>query len=149
MAYVNKVMCGSDRFDYIVKLISGRRCGLLTAASGVDSQGVPTYYKLFQKGLLTVLFAPEHGVHSVLQDGVWGGGYLDKETGLQVFDLPANGNPNIDYALSLCDVVIYDIQDVGALFYTYIYCLTYLMSECAKRNIPIIVLDRPNLISGS
>ncbi len=143
------VKCGSDRFDYIDKLISGKRCGLLTAASGVDSKGKPTYYKLYERGILTVLFAPEHGIHSVLQDGGWDGGYTDKETGLPVYDLPAKGNPSIGEALSLCDVVLYDIQDVGARFYTYIYCLTYLMSECAVRNIPIIILDRPNPISGS
>lgn len=143
------VKCGADRFDHIEKLIFGKRCGLLTAASGVDSRGVPTYYKLHERGNLTVLFAPEHGVHSVLQDGGWGGGYTDKETGLPVYDLPAKGNPDIGDALDLCDVVLYDIQDVGARFYTYIYCLTYLMSECAERSIPIIILDRPNPISGS
>lgn len=144
-----KVKCGADRFDVVENLISGKRCGLLTAASGVDSQGIPTYYKLYSLGCLTVLFAPEHGIHSVLQDGGWGGGYVDRETGLPVYDLPAKGNPNIGEALAMCDVVLYDIQDVGARFYTYIYCLTYLMSECGKRNIPIIILDRPNPISGS
>lgn len=143
-----KVKCGADRTDEIFKLISDKRCGLLTAASGVDSNGVPTYYKLFQKGALTVLFAPEHGIHSVLQDGGWSGSYVDKETGIPVYDLPAKGNPKIDEALSLCDVILYDIQDVGARFYTYIYCLTYLMQECANRNIPIIILDRPDPISG-
>lgn len=143
------VKCGADRSDKIDELVSGKRCGLLTAASGVDSLGVPTYYKLYQKGNLTVMFAPEHGVHSVLQDGGWSGSYIDKETGLPVYDLPAKGNPKIDEALSLCDVVLYDIQDVGARFYTYIYCLTYLMSECAKWKIPVIVLDRPDPISGS
>ena len=146
---MNKVFCGADRFEYVKQLTVGKRCGLLTAASGVDSQGIPTYYKLYLNGNLSVLFAPEHGIHSVLQDGGWGGGYIDNETGLPVYDLPAKGNPNIDEALSLCDVVLYDIQDVGARFYTYIYCLTYLMTECAMRKIPIIILDRPNPISGA
>lgn len=143
------VKCGSDSFDIIQKLTKGQRCGLLTAASGVDSKGIPTYFKLHEAGMLTVLFAPEHGIHSVMQDGGWGGGYIDKETGVPVYDLPAKGNPAIGEALSLCDVVIYDIQDVGARFYTYIYCLTYLMQECSVRKIPVIVLDRPNPISGS
>lgn len=149
MLNISKVKCGADRFDIIEKLTKGKKCGLLTAASGVDSQGIPTYYKLYQKGLLSVLFAPEHGIHSVMQDGGWGGGHIDKETGVPVYDLPAKGNPQIGEALSLCDVVIYDIQDVGARFYTYIYCLTYLMQECASRNIPIVILDRPDPISGS
>ena len=146
---LKEVKCGADRFDVLQKIIQAKRCGLLTAASGVDSVGVPTYYKLHQFGLLTVLFAPEHGIHSVMQDGGWGGGHIDKETGVPVYDLPAKGNPDIDTALSLCDVVIYDIQDVGARFYTYVYCLTYLMQQCALKDIPVIVLDRPNPISGS
>ena len=149
MHNIAKVKCGADRFDVVEKLAKNKRCGLLTAASGVDSRGVPTYYKLHQKGLLTVLFAPEHGIHSVMQDGGWEGGHIDAETGVPVYDLPAKGNPQIDQALSLCDVIIYDIQDVGARFYTYIYCLTYLMQECAARKIPVIVLDRPNPISGA
>lgn len=144
----NKILTGADQFDKIQKVINGKRCGLLTAASGVDSQGVPTYIKLHESGNLTVLFAPEHGIHSVMQDGGWGGEYVDIETGVPVYDLPAKGNPNIGTALALCDIVLYDIQDVGARFYTYIYCLTYLMKECADRNIPIVVLDRPNPISG-
>lgn len=145
----SKVLCGADRFNEIQKVIAGKRCGLLTAASGVDSLGVPTYAKIHEAGNLTVLFAPEHGIHSVMQDGGWGGEHIDTETGVPVYDLPAKGNPNIDTALSMCDIVLYDIQDVGARFYTYIYCLTYLMKECAARNIPIVIIDRPNPISGS
>jgi uncharacterized protein YbbC (DUF1343 family) len=143
------VEVGADRFELLERMLNGNRCGLLTAASGVDSKGTPTYYKLHEKNLLSVLFAPEHGVHSVMQDGGWGGSYIDKETKVPVYDLPAKGNPAIGEALSLCDVVLYDIQDVGARFYTYIYCLTYLMKECSARKIPVIILDRPDPISGS
>ncbi len=140
---------GADKFDKLEKIIKGRRCGLLTAGSGVDSNGIPTYIKLHDKKLLTVLFSPEHGIHSVMQDGGWSGCYKDPETGIPVYDLPSKGNPKIDEALSLCDIVVYDIQDVGARFYTYIYCLSNMMKECAKRRIPIVVLDRPNPISAS
>ena len=146
---MGRILLGADRFDELINIICDKRCGLLTAASGVDSFGIPTYYKLHNLGALSVLFSPEHGVHSVMQDGGWSGEYVDKETGLPVFDLPSKGNPNIDRALSLCDIVIYDIQDVGARFYTYVYCMTYLMEECAKRAIPVYVLDRPDPISGS
>lgn len=146
---MGRILLGADRFDELINIIRNKRCGLLTAASGVDSFGIPTYYKLHNLGVLSVLFSPEHGVHSVMQDGGWSGEYVDKETGLPVFDLPSKGNPNIVRALSLCDIVIYDIQDVGARFYTYVYCMTYLMEECAKRAIPVYVLDRPDPISGS
>lgn len=143
-----KVYCGADRLSELKAVLDGRRCGLLTAASGIDRFGVPTYVHLSEEFRLTVMFSPEHGVHSVLQDGSWSGEYVDPETGVPVYDLPAQGSPRISEALSMCDVVLYDIQDVGARFYTYVYCLTYLMGECAVRNIPVFILDRPNPISG-
>lgn len=142
-----EVLLGSDKTEELYKLCKGKRCALLTSATGVDRFGVPTYTKLHSWGCLSVLFSPEHGIHSVLQDGGWSGEYIDRETGVPVFDLKSNGNPNIDRALSQCDLLLYDIQDVGARFYTYVYCLTYLMKECAERNIPVYVLDRPNPIS--
>lgn len=143
-----RVLVGADRLDSVPELLRGRRIGLLTAASGVDSTGLPTYVKLNEQYQLTVLFAPEHGIHSVLQDGSWSGEYIDPETGVPVFDLPARGCARIDEALALCDVVLYDIQDVGARFYTYVYCLTYLMGECAKRGLPVVILDRPDPIGA-
>ncbi len=143
-----RFMLGADKFDELQRITQGMRCGLLTAASGADSMGIPTYIKLYENRMLTVLFSPEHGIHSVMQDGGWSGSYIDPETTIPVYDLPSKGNPEIDEALSLCDVVVYDIQDVGARFYTYIYCLSNMMRECAKRNIPLIILDRPNPISG-
>ncbi len=143
------VILGTDCFERIHSLCHGSRCGLLTSATGVDSSGTPTYIKLHNIGVLSVLFSPEHGIHSVMQDGKWSGEYIDKETGVPVFDLKGSGNENIDKALSMCDIVVYDIQDVGARFYTYIYCLAYLMNKCAKKGIKVIVLDRPNPISAN
>ena len=145
---MDKVILGADDYEKIYNICNGKRCGLLTSATGIDSRGIPTYMKLHEMGVLTVLFSPEHGIHSVMQDGIWSGEYIDKETGVPVFDLKGNGNENIEQALSLCDVIVYDIQDVGARFYTYIYCLTYLMEKCAQKGIMICVLDRPNPISA-
>ena len=146
---MKKVILGSDNNDMLRKICGSSRCGLLTSATGIDSQGIPTYTKLHKMGVLSVLFSPEHGIHSVMQDGAWSGEYIDKETGVPVYDLKSNGNDNIDKALSMCDIVLYDVQDVGARFYTYVYCLTYLMQKCAQKGIKICVLDRPNPLSGS
>ena len=143
-----QVFCGADRLEAAKDLLSGKRCGLMTSASGVDKAGVPTYIKLSQQYNLTVLFAPEHGIHAVHQAGGWGGTYIDAETNCPVYDIGDGKNPDIDKALSLCDIVVYDIADVGARFYTYIYSLAHIMTECAKRNIPVLVLDRPNPIGG-
>ena len=119
------VLCGADMLGEADGLLRGKRCGLMTSASGVDKFGVPTYVKLAQKYNLTVFFAPEHGIHSVHQAGGWGGSHIDAETGCPVYDIGGGKNPEIDKALSLCDIVIYDIADVGARFYTYIYKIIY------------------------
>lgn len=146
---MKKIILGSDNYEKIYNICHGMRCGLLTSATGVDSLGIPTYVKLHEMGVLTVLFSPEHGIHSVMQDGIWSGEYVDKETNVPVFDLKSNGNDNIDKALSMCDIILYDIQDVGARFYTYIYCLTYLMEKCSQKGIKLCILDRPNPISAN
>ncbi len=142
------IFCDRDSLSEDVRELLKGRLGLLTAASGTDKKGIPTYSRLAAEGKLTVLFAPEHGIHSALQDGGWGGEQLDPETGVPVYNLPSKGNPNIGEALQKCDAVLYDIQDVGARFYTYIYCLAYLMHECALRGKPVIILDRPDPIGG-
>lgn len=148
--YTGADLLFSDRasLDADVRALLSGRLGLLTAASGTDRRGVPTYQSLAAEGRLSVLFAPEHGIHSALQDGSWGGEYTDPDTGVPVYDLPSGGNPAIGEALEKCDAVLYDIQDVGARFYTYIYCLAYLMHECAARKKPVIILDRPDPIGG-
>lgn len=144
------IFCDRAGLDGDIRnILDGGRLGLLTAASGTDKRGMPTYLRLAAEGRLSVLFAPEHGIHSELQDGAWGGEYTDPDTGVPVYDLPAKGNPKIGEALERCDAVLYDIQDVGARFYTYIYCLAYLMHECAARHKPVIILDRPDPIGGT
>lgn len=144
------IFCDRQGLDKDIKnILEGGRLGLLTSASGTDKKGVPTYQRLADEGRLSVLFAPEHGIHSALQDGAWGGEYTDPDTGVPVYDLPAKGNPAIGEALKRCDAVLYDIQDVGARFYTYIYCLAYLMHECAARHKPVVILDRPDPIGGT
>lgn len=145
---MNTVLNGADRLELAEKHLKGMRVGVLTCASGVTKRAVPTYKIVSEKYKLTTLFAPEHGIHTNLQAGDWGKVKKDDETGADLFNLSSKGAEDIDRALSLCDVVVYDIQDVGARFYTYIYNLTYLMRECGKRNIPILILDRIDPIGG-
>lgn len=143
---INTVFNGIDRFELAEKHLKGKRVGLLTCASGITKKAIPTLDLISQNYRLSVLFAPEHGIRTNLQAGSWGDIQKDEETGATLFNLGSKGTDNIDYALSLCDIVAYDIQDVGARFYTYLYNLTYLMRECAKRNIPVLIFDRINPI---
>ena len=72
------IFCDRAGLDGDIRnILDGGRLGLLTAASGTDKRGMPTYLRLAAEGRLSVLFAPEHGIHSALQDGAGGGEYTD------------------------------------------------------------------------
>lgn len=143
-----RVYNGVDRLSTADTLLKGRRVGLLTAASGIDREGVPTYVLLARRCCLEVLFAPEHGIRSNLQDGLWAEDQRDEETGARLLTLNKRAYERLPEVLRDLDVVVYDIQDVGARFYTYLYNLTHMMQACATVGIPLVVLDRINPIGG-
>lgn len=143
-----KVLNGVDRLDTASSLLRGKRIGLLTNASGVDRNAVPTVDLIADKYDLTVLFAPEHGIRTNLQDGRWGDDAKDPETGAKLVTVRHGESEDLKAALEDIDVLVYDIQDVGARFYTYIYCLADLMRLCAGAGREVVVLDRINPIGG-
>ncbi|MFZ2657403.1 MAG: DUF1343 domain-containing protein [Victivallales bacterium] len=128
-------------------LVQGKRVGLVTNQTGVNSARVSTV-NLFYKNpniRLVALFAPEHGIRGNLKAGENVPGGKDPVTGLPVYTLyGANGHRPTREALSRIDVMVYDIQDVGSRTYTYIWHLAECMSACAENGKTIIVLDRPN-----
>ena len=144
------VLCGIDRRDALAAAVEGKRVALLTAASGVDRMAVPTWKILRDMGALEVLFAPEHGICSNLQDGRYQSeqDVPDPLFGVCVYNLNSKGHPRLDEILSRVDAVVYDIQDVGARYYTYLCNLTQVMRAAMRVHIPVIVLDRPNPIGG-
>ncbi|MDC3340966.1 DUF1343 domain-containing protein [Flavobacteriaceae bacterium] len=93
---------------------------------------------------LKKVFAPEHGFRGTADAGAHISNGVDQKTGLEVISLyGANKKPRVE-DLADIDLMIFDIQDVGVRFYTYISTLHYVMEACAEQNIPLIVLDRPN-----
>ena len=144
------VLCGVDRKDALAAALGGKKVALLTAASGVDRTATPTWRILHDMGVLAALFAPEHGICSNLQDGRY---QEEQDTpdplfGVCVYNLNSKGHPRLDEILSVLDAVVYDIQDVGARYYTYLCNLTQIMRAAARLQIEVIVLDRPNPIGG-
>ncbi len=145
------VLCGIDRKDALADALGEKKVALLTAASGVDRTATPTWRILRDMGALAVLFAPEHGICSNLQDGR----YQEEQDvpdplfGVCVYNLNSKGHPRLDQILSGVDAVVYDIQDVGARYYTYLCNLTQIMRAAVRVGIPVIVLDRPNPIGGN
>ncbi len=142
-----KVMCGADviaknGFDFQGK------CGLITNHTGVLRNLSSTVDMLKDKCNLTALFGPEHGVRGDVQAGENIVSYTDKRTGLPVYSLFGDDMSESEKALKFLDTVIFDIQDVGARFYTYAYTMTDTMKICAEHGIRFVVLDRPNPLGG-
>src|ERR1044072_5539213 len=130
------------------KQLSGMCIGLGTNHTGKDRSGRSTIDILFKApGVkLTTLFAPEHGIRGVADDKL--SDAKDEQTGLQIFSLYGESRRPKPKQLKDLDAIVYDIQDVGVRFYTYSTTLGYVLEEAAKIKLPVIVLDRPNPITG-
>ena len=145
------VLCGIDRQSELKSLVSGRKTALLTAASGISKTGNPTYEILAGLSDLRILLAPEHGLASAMQDGGFSkeDGVPHAETGASLYDITAlRGGDRLTELLRGVDLAVYDIQDVGARFYTDISNLSQLMRAAKAAGKPVLVLDRPNPIGN-
>ena len=131
-------------------LLQGKRVGLVTNPSGVDHLLRPTIDILFEApGVrLVALFAPEHGVRGDVYAGGKVADYTDPATGLPVHSLYGTQREPTDDMLKGIDVMVYDIQDVGTRSYTFISTLGLVMRACARNDIEVLVLDRPNPLGG-
>lgn len=133
------------------KELQGKRVGLVTNPSGVDHYLRSTVDILFNApGVnLVALYGPEHGVRG----DVYAGGHVtdtkDEATGLPVYSLYGPTRKPTPQMLEGIDVMVYDIQDVGARSYTFISTLGLVMEACAAKGIEVVVLDRPNPLGGN
>jgi uncharacterized protein YbbC (DUF1343 family)/CubicO group peptidase (beta-lactamase class C family) len=144
-----KVLTGIDVLERDgFKQLAGMRLGLVTNHTGRDREGRQTIDVLSKAaGLnLVALFAPEHGIRGVADEKV--SDSKDEATGLPIYSLYGETRRPTSEQLKGLDAVVFDIQDVGVRFYTYISTLGYLMEEAAKAHVPVFVLDRPNPIGG-
>lgn len=128
-----------------IHLIKGKRVGLLTNHSGRDRNGVSSIDRLFKApGVkLTALFGPEHGIRGAAKAGEKMGNSVDSATGVKVYSLYGEVPVPTQAMLDEIDVLLYDIQDVGARVYTYQWTFANAAAVAKK---PIIVLDRPDPI---
>lgn len=131
-------------------LLEGKRVGLITNPTGVD-QELTSVVDLLNNDPeinLTTLYGPEHGVRGSAQAGDYVEYYIDEETGLPVYSLYGETRKPTPDMLENVDVLVFDIQDVGTRFYTYIYTMALAMEAAEENDIPFIVLDRPNPLGG-
>ncbi|HEX8722690.1 MAG TPA: exo-beta-N-acetylmuramidase NamZ domain-containing protein [Pyrinomonadaceae bacterium] len=131
------------------KELQGMRVGLITNHTGRDLSGRQTIDVLRDApGVkLTALFSPEHGIRGQADEKV--SDAVDEKTGLPVYSLYGETRRPRAEQLKDLDALVFDIQDVGVRFYTYMSTLGYAMEEAAKARVPVFVLDRPNPIGGA
>lgn len=131
-------------------LVAGKRLGLITNHTGVDRQGVSTIDRLARTAgaQLVALFSPEHGIQGREEAGVRVTGGVDPRTGIPLYSLYGDTRKPTPDMLQGVDVLLFDIQDVGARYYTYVSTMALAMQAAGEAGIPIVVLDRPNPIGG-
>ena len=131
-------------------LIAGRSIGLITNQTGVDAQ-LQSNLMLFAehpKVQLVGLFSPEHGISGSVQSATYIPSAVDKGRQIPIYSLYGETRQPTPEMLAEIDVLVYDIQDVGSRFYTYISTLLRSMGAAAANSVDFIVLDRPNPIRG-
>ena len=147
----HRVVLGNEGLlEELPALVKGRRVGLITNHSGVDGDLAATADRLATSGQvdLVCLFGPEHGLRGDAADGTAVAGGRDRRTGVPVHSLYGPSRQPEAHILAGLEALIFDIQDVGARFYTYLYTMSLSMVACAEQGVPFIVLDRPNPIGG-
>ena len=130
--------------------LEGKRVALLTNPSGVDRELHSTIDILHnaENVNLVRLFSPEHGVRGDIYAGGYADDTIDEITGLKVYSIYGKHRSPTPEMLEGLDVVVYDIQDVGARSYTFISALGLMMRACAENGVEVMVLDRPNPLNG-
>jgi uncharacterized protein YbbC (DUF1343 family) len=131
-------------------LVAGRRLGLVTNHTGIDSRGRSDIDLLAEHPQvdLVALFAPEHGIRGDAQDGVLIASDVDTRTGVPIHSLYGSTRKPTPAMLAGVDVLLFDMQDVGARYYTYVSTMALAMEAAGESGIPFVVLDRPNPIRG-
>ncbi|WP_270088707.1 exo-beta-N-acetylmuramidase NamZ family protein [Sphingobacterium sp. SYP-B4668] len=138
-----KIIPGADRVSVYLPLLEGKKVGLMGNQTSVVGDEHLLDVLLREKVNLKFGFAPEHGFRGDVERGEKVSNDVDRKTGVPLYTL-YGGNEKQDSIVQSIDVMIFDLQDVGARFYTYITSLHRVMELCAKHKKELIVLDRPN-----
>lgn len=139
------IKTGADNYEKYLPLLKDKKVGIVTNQTGILSDKTHVVDFLLEKKIaVQTIFAPEHGFRGTADAGEHIVDGKDPKTGLPIISLYGDNKKPKPAQLSGIDVMIFDLQDVGARFYTYISSLHYVMEACAENNIQLIVFDRPN-----
>ncbi|RVT97159.1 DUF1343 domain-containing protein [Mucilaginibacter limnophilus] len=140
------IVIAANRTEAYIDQLKGKNIGMVINQTSTIGKGKKlTVDSLLKLGAgIKKIFGPEHGFRGDASDGATVANSTDKATGLPVISLYGKHYKPTPADLKGLDLVIFDIQDVGTRFYTYISTLHYVMEACAENNIPVMVFDRPN-----
>jgi len=143
-ARAQEILPGARLMSNYLPLVQGKRVAVVANHTTLVSSKHLVDTLLSAGVAVKKIFSPEHGFRGDIEAGELIGNYTDKVTGLPVISLYGGSKKPKPADLSDVDVVIFDLQDVGVRFYTYISTMHYVMEACAENNKPLIILDRPN-----
>lgn len=148
------IKTGANNYENYLPLLKNKKIGIVTNQTGILINKTHLVDFLLEKNnAIQKIFAPEHGFRGTADAGEHVVDGKDSKTGLPIISLYGDNKKPKSEQLADIDIMIFDLQDVGARFYTYISSLHYIMEACAENNIPLLILDRPNpngnIIDGS
>ncbi|MFV5684697.1 exo-beta-N-acetylmuramidase NamZ domain-containing protein [Flavobacterium sp. GB2R13] len=139
------IKTGADNYEKYLSLLQNKKIGIVTNQTGILSNKTHLIDFLLEKNIaIQKIFAPEHGFRGTADAGEHVVDGKDSKTGLPIISLYGDNKKPKSEQLAGIEIMVFDLQDVGARFYTYISSLHYIMEACAENNIPLILLDRPN-----
>ncbi len=143
-SFSQEVTPAADQTELFLPLLKGKTVACVVNQTSI-SNGMHLVDRLNAEGInIKIIFAPEHGFRGEADAGEKVNNETDKKTGIPIFSLYGKTKSPTPESLTGVDYVIFDIQDVGARFYTYISTLHHVMEACGKQKVPVLVLDRPN-----
>ena len=139
-----EIITAADQISAYLPLLKGKRVGMLVNQTSIIGKK-PSVDSLLSLGINIVkVFGPEHGFRGNASNGAKVSDNVDPKTGIPIISLYGKNKKPTKEHLADVDIMIFDIQDVGARFYTYINTLSHVMEACAENNKELIILDRPN-----
>lgn len=143
------IKTGADNDQAFLPMLVGKKVGIVTNQTGIRSDATHVVDFLLSKKInLQKIFAPEHGFRGTADNGEHVVDGKDPKSGLPILSIYGDNKKPKAAQLQGLDVMLFDLQDVGARFYTYISTLHYIMEACAENHIQLVVLDRPNPNGG-
>lgn len=138
------ILPGAERSTAYLKLLEGKNTGVVANHTSLVGEIHLVDFLISRKINIERIYSPEHGFRGTEDAGAAIESGVDKKTGIQIVSLYGKRKKPAAKDMEGIDVMIFDLQDVGVRFYTYISTMHYVMEACAENSIPVIVLDRPN-----